>query len=137
LECRYEVASSSAVSLASAARVGEEHLGVGDPRQAGDLLGEGDLILDQIQRRGVEHLLGLLLDGLHHRRDLVAGHGGEDPAEEVEVLVAFGVDGPAAIAVDERDRLLVVESDPGGQNGLVAGEHVGMNGHGGRLPGGC
>src|SRR5690606_39371674 len=35
------------------ARVGEEHLGVGYARQLGDLLGELDLRLDEVQGRGV------------------------------------------------------------------------------------
>ena len=44
------------------ARGGEEHAGVGDARHGGDLLGELDHRLGQVERRGVQDLGGLFLD---------------------------------------------------------------------------
>jgi hypothetical protein len=60
-DLRYWVASMSAVSLASVPELVKNTLASGMPDRLGDLLGQLDLVLDQVQRRGVEHLLGLLL----------------------------------------------------------------------------
>lgn len=68
---------------------------------------------------------GLLADRLRHLGQGVSGHRGEDAAEEVEVLVALGVPDVAALAVRDLDRVLVVEGEPVGQDGLVAGVQVG------------
>jgi hypothetical protein len=109
-----------------AARVGEEHLGVGDPRQLGHPLGQLDLPADQVQGRGVDHPARLLPDRLHHFGRVVADHRGQDPGEEVEVAGTLAVDHPAALAVDQLDRLVVVEGQPGRQHLAVAGEQFGV-----------
>ncbi len=123
------MASISAASLASVPGVGEEHLGVGDAAEIGDLLGQLDLVLDEIERRRVQHLVGLGLDRGDDLGHLVPGHGGEDPAEEVEVLVALGVGDPPPLAVDQGDRLLVVERHPRWQHLAVTGQQVGVASH--------
>ena len=94
------------------AGVGEEDFGIGDAGQPCDLLGELDLRLDQVQGRGVKHLVGLRLDGRNHLGHFVTRHGGEDATEEVEVAVALCVPHMSTFAVDDRDRLLVVEGHP-------------------------
>jgi hypothetical protein len=66
-------------------RGGEEHLRVGDRCELGDLLGELDLRLDEVERRGVQDPAGLLLHRLDDLRQRVRRHRGEDPAEQVEV----------------------------------------------------
>src|SRR4029453_3934125 len=57
---------------------------------------------------------------------VVADHRRQDPGEEVQVAGALAVDHPAALAVDELDRLVVVEGDPGRQHLAVAGEQLGV-----------
>ena len=93
-------------------RIGEEHLGIGNRRKVGHHLGEFDLLFDQIQRRRVEHLLRLLLDGLDHAGRLVPGHRGQDAAKEVEVLLALGVHHPPTVTFDDRNRVFVIERQP-------------------------
>ncbi len=44
------------------ARVCEEDLGVGYAGKIGDLLGQKNLIFDEVKRRRVQHLVGLRLD---------------------------------------------------------------------------
>ena len=53
-------------------------------------------------------------------RYVVAEAGGEDPPEEVEVPLAFGVEDVAALPPLYGDGLLVVEGQPGGQDLAVA-----------------
>jgi hypothetical protein len=103
------------------AGVGEEHLGVLDPGQPGQLLRQLDLAADQVQRRGVDDAGGeLALDGLAHLGDVVAEHVGEDAAEEVQVGAAGGVGDTAAGAADEFQGVLVVQSHPVREDGAVA-----------------
>ena len=66
------------------AGVGEEHPRVRDAGDAGDLLGQLDLLPDQVQRRGV-HDAGaqLPLDRLGDLRDVVADHVGQHAAHQV------------------------------------------------------
>ena len=109
---------------------GEEDLGVGDGRQLREALGELDHGLDQVERRRVQHAAGLRLHRLDHLVDVVAGHGGEDAAEEVEVAAPLGVDHLAALAVDQRERLVVQQGEPRRQHAAVTGQQVGMGGHG-------
>jgi hypothetical protein len=104
------------------ARVGEEHLGVGYATQLCDLLGKLDLGFDQIERRCVQHPVGLGFDRRDYLRHLVAGHGGEDPAKKVEILVSLGVDNPPTLTVDYGDGLGVVKSHPRGEDLSVSGE---------------
>ena len=107
------------------ARVGEEHLGVFYAGQPGNLFGELDLAADQVQRRGVHDAAGdLPLDRVAHLGHVVAEHVREDAGEEVEVPAALGVGDPAALAADDLDRLVVVDTDPVGDDRAVAGEEL-------------
>jgi hypothetical protein len=107
------------------ARVGEEHLGVLDAGQPGDLLSQLDLTADQVQRRGVHDAAGdLPLDRVPHLGHVVAEHVGEDAGEEVEVAAALGVGDPAALSADDLDRLVVVDTDPVRDDRAMAGEKL-------------
>ena len=107
------------------ARVSEEHLGVRDAGQLNDLLGQLDLVADEVQRRGVHHAGG---DLPFHRvpdlRDVVAEHVGQNAGEEVKVAAALTVGYPAALAADDLDRLVVVDPDPVGDDRAMAGEEL-------------
>ena len=71
------------------AGVGEEHPGVRDAGDPGDLLGQLDLLADQVQRRGVHDAGGELpLDRLADLGDVVPDHVGQHAAEEVQVACA-------------------------------------------------
>ena len=109
---RYDVASSSAASLASVPDVVKNTLASGMPDSAGELLGQLDHRADEVQRRGVQHLAGLLADGVDDLGHGVAGDRREDAAEEVEVAVAVGVPHVPALAAHELDRLVVVQRQP-------------------------
>ncbi|MGX1225512.1 hypothetical protein RKD42_006771 [Streptomyces ambofaciens] len=111
---------------------GEEDAGVGDAGQVGDAFGEFDHRAVEVEGRGVDDPPGLLGDGLRHFGQGVRGHRGEDAAEEVEVLVARGVPDVPALAVGDLQRVLVVEGEPVGQDGAVAGVEV--TGHGRTSP---
>ena len=101
-------------------RVGEEHLGVGNSRQLRDLLGQGNVGLHEVQGGGVKHPVRLRLDRLDHPRNAVTRDRHQDPPEEVQVAVAFGVDYVPTLPVHQRDRLVVVQADPGGYHRPVA-----------------
>ena len=95
------------------AGVGEEHLGVLDPRQPGQLLGQLHLVADQVQGGGVHDAgVELALHRLAHLGHVIAQHVGQDPAEEVQVGAAGGVGDAAAAAAGELQRLGVVETEP-------------------------
>ena len=53
----------------------------------------------------------LLAHRLDHRRVAVADRANRDAGEEVEVLVAVGVEQPAALAAHELDRVARVRAD--------------------------
>ena len=107
------------------AGVGEEHLGVRDAGEPGDLLGQLDLAADQVERGGVaDPVRELPLDRLAHLGHVVAEHVGEDAGEEVEVAVALAVGDAAALAADDLDRLAVVDADPVRDDRAVAGEEI-------------
>ena len=71
------------------------------------------------------------VDDLGH---VVARHGGEDAAEEVEVAVALAVGDMAALAVDQLDGLVVEQGEPVRHHASVPGEEVGVFGHGYQSP---
>jgi hypothetical protein len=106
------------------ARGGEEHLGVGDARQAGQALGQLDEAAAEVQRRGVEELAGLGPQRLGDLGDVVAGDGGQDAAEEVEVAGAVGRPDVAALPVGELDGLVVVQPHPPRGDGAVPFEQA-------------
>ena len=108
---------------------GEEHLGVFDATEAGNLLRQGNHRLDEVQRGGVEHAPGLRPDGVDHLGHVVAGHRREDPAEEVQVAAALTVPDPAALAAGQLDGLLVVQAEPVRHDPTVAGEQLVGHGH--------
>ena len=70
----------------------------------------------------MQHLVRLGLDRLDDLGNRVARSGGEDPGEEVEILVPVDIPDLQALAVVERYRLLVEESDPVGHHLAVSGE---------------
>src|SRR5262249_19920546 len=99
------------------ARVGEEHLGVLDPGQPGQLLGQLHLAADQVQGGGVHDPGGGLgLGGVPDLGQVIPEHVGEDAAEEVEVAAPGGVGDAAAAAADEFQWVLVVQAHPVGQD---------------------
>ena len=107
------------------AGIGEEHLGIGDARDLGDLLGELDLAADQVERGGVvDPGRDLPLHRLADLSHVVAEHVRENAGEEVEVAVALAVVDAAALAADDLDRLAVVDTDPGWDDRTVAGEEI-------------
>jgi hypothetical protein len=106
---------------------GEEHLGVVDGHQVGDLLGELDLRLDQVQRRRVQDACRLPLDGLDHLRQAVGGQRGQDAAEEVEIAIALGVPHVTTFTAPQRDGLVVVQGHPRRQHRPVSREQVGVH----------
>ncbi len=102
------------------AGVGEEHLGVLDPGQAGQLLGQLHLVADQVQGGRVHHAgVQLALDRLADLGHVVAQHVGQDPAEEIQVAAAVSVGDAAAAAAGEFQRLGVVEREPVGDDAAV------------------
>ncbi len=113
---------------------GEEDPGVRDVGERGDPFRQLDHGAGEVERGGVNDAAGLLGDRLGHLGQGVCRHGGEDAAEEVEVAVALGVPDVAALAVGEFEGAVVVQAEPGGQNGLVAGvqarRFMGDVGHG-------
>ena len=78
--------------MALGSGVDEEDFGVGYAGELGDPFGQLDLGFDEIEGGGVEHPLGLRLDGVHHLGDGMTNHADQDPPEEVEVPVPFGID---------------------------------------------
>ncbi len=74
----------------------------------------------------MEQPAGLFSDRFDNFGHRVPGHRGQDAAEEVEVIAAFGVGHHTALTRDQLDRFVVVERDPGGQDPAVALEQVGM-----------
>jgi hypothetical protein len=56
--------------------------------------------------------LGLLLDRVHHLWERMRGHGGQDPAEEVEILATIGVPNATTFAAHQFDGLFVVQRQP-------------------------
>ena len=63
------------------------------------------------ERRDVLERADLLLDGRHHAGLAVAEADRHDPAEEVQVLPALGVEEPLPLAAHEGQRLLVVGAE--------------------------
>ena len=110
-------------------RGGEEHPSVGDARQIADQFGQLDHRLGEIESRRVEGAGGLVGYRSGDFRYVVAEAGGEDPPEEVEVPLAFGVEDVAALPPVHGDGLLVVEGQPGGQDLAVALQEFGVGGH--------
>ena len=100
-----------------------------DRGEVDQLLGQLDLVLDQVQGRGVQDLVHLALYGVGDLRHRVTAYGGHDPAEEVQVLVSLGVPHLETLAARELERLLVVERHPGGQRSLVPPEQLLGVGH--------
>src|SRR6266542_3960026 len=82
----------------------------------GELLGKLDHRPDQVQRRGVRDLAGLLAQRVDDLLHGVPRDRRDDPAEEVQVLLAGGIPHPGALAADQLDGLLVVERDPVGDD---------------------
>jgi hypothetical protein len=94
------------------AAVGEEGLGRPLAREERrQLLGQLDDGDGGEERRHVLQRARLALDGAHHPRVAVAEGDGDDAAEEVEVLLAVGVEEPLALAPHEGQRLLVIGRD--------------------------
>ena len=91
-------------------RRGQEHPRIGDARQSGDPLGEGD---HRLARYSVEVCITLPACSLHRRGDrrvVVADHGGEHAAEEVEVAIVVLIEDVTALAAIDRDRLGVIRT---------------------------
>ena len=102
-----------AVSFASVPAIREEGLRrllAGE--QLAQRLGQLDQRLCREQRGDVLQRLDLLLDRGDHARLAVAEADGDDAAEEVEVLLAVGIEQPLTLAANERQRLLVVAREP-------------------------
>ncbi|GDY57513.1 hypothetical protein SVIO_081360 [Streptomyces violaceusniger] len=105
---------------------GEEDPRVRDAGQRGHPLGQVDHGPVEVERGGVQDPAGLLADRLGDLGEGVGGHRGEDTAEEVEVAVALGVPDVASLAVGDLDGALVVDGEPVGEYGLVAGVEGGV-----------
>ena len=107
-------------------------------RLGGDELGQLDHGLAEIQRRGVQHLAGLLADRVDDLGHVVADHRGEDAPEAIEVPVSLTVEDIAALAARDLDGLAVIEREPGRQYVAVTGEQIAVAAHDGvtrtRLP---
>src|SRR5918994_837456 len=84
-----------------------------------ELLGQPDLVLYQVQRRGVKDFVHLALYGLCYLGHGVPADRGHDPAEEVQVLVALRIPHPETLAAHQLQRPLIVERRPRGQHHLV------------------
>src|SRR5215207_3548432 len=95
-----------------------------DRGQLHELLGQPDLVLDQVQRRGVQYLVHLALYGLGYLGHRVATDGRNDPAEEVKVLVPLGIPHPEALAARELEGLFVIQRCPRRQRRLVPPQQV-------------
>src|SRR5579863_5886094 len=107
------------------AGVGEEDLRILDAGKLDDLLGQFDLVADEVQRRGVHDPGGdLPFDRVPDLGDVVAEHVGQDAGEEVKVAATLAVGDPAALAADDLDRLVVVDPDPVGDGRAMAGEKL-------------
>jgi hypothetical protein len=92
----------------------ENLLLAGDGGEIYELLGELYLVFDQVQRRGVKDFVHLALYGLGDLRHGVPADGGDDPSEEVQVLVPLGIPHPEALTARQLERLLVVKRRPRG-----------------------
>src|SRR5205814_1482004 len=101
------------------ARAREERLPELPGRYVREALGEHDDRRGRVERRRVLEGVVLPVDRGVHLLVAVAERDGEDPAEEVEVLLAGGVVEVAALAARERERLLVVVDGRGEQELLV------------------
>ncbi len=75
----------------------------------------------------MQHPSRLLPDGVDDFRDVVAGAGGEDAAEEVEVAVTLPVDNVPPFAAHELERLVVVQSEPPRHHRFMAKEQVAVH----------
>src|SRR5215210_4482476 len=89
-----------------------------------ELLGQFDLVLDQVQCRGVQNLVHLALYGLGYLGHRVTADRRDDPAEVVQILVPRGVPQLEPLATRELERLLVVERRPGRQRRLVPSQQL-------------
>src|SRR5918999_5110861 len=97
-------------------RTAEEHLGVVDGSETGDLFSEGNCRFDQIQRRGVQDTVRLGLDCDHDLGNAVAGDCCNDSSEEVEVGGPVRIPHSPALATLKGDRVLVVKGKPRGHH---------------------
>ena len=105
----------------------EKDPSIGNAREATDPLGEFDHGFIEVQRRGVHHLRGLLGGGGSDLRVVVPDHGGEHPAEEVEVAVATNAEDMASLAAIDGDRLGKHRLHERRQYGAVAGVEIGVD----------
>ncbi len=74
----------------------------------------------------MEHASGLRAYGVDDLGYGVAGHGGENAAEEVEIGIALCVGHSTAFARRELDGLVVEQIQPIGQHPAVAGQQLNM-----------
>ena len=99
------------------------------PDLRGDLFGEVEHRRRQVERRRVQGLRRLLLDGRRDRWVVVADHRREHAAEEVEVPRPLDVPHPAALTAFDRDRVCVVGREERRHHPAVLGEEFCIRGH--------
>ena len=104
---------------------------VGDARHRGDLLGELDHRLGQVESRGVHRPGGLGLDGGDHIGVAVADHRREHTTEVIQVAVALEIPDVAAFAAIDRQRVGVHRVDIRWHHGPISGQKLSAGGHGG------
>ena len=79
-----------------------------------------DLGFDQVKGGGVEQPVGLVFDGGHHLRGGMADHAHQNPAEKVEIAVAFSVYYMTSGTLRQGNGPVIVEADPVGDDLSVA-----------------
>ena len=88
-------------------------------RDVGQLSGDGNLVLGDIERRGMPQPPDLLTHALDDGRVAVPDGRRENAGEEVEIFLALRVDDGHAVGLDEGDRLAVERLVAGTEDGLV------------------